>query len=81
MVHNGVRLETERVAKRLLKMVERSFLQRGDDRLKVTISAGVTQARSADTMESLYQRADSLLYRKRPKLTALTSALIVFVVS
>ena len=65
VVHNAVRLETERVAKRLLKMVERSFLQRGDDRLKVTISAGVTQARPADTMESLYQRADNLLYRAK----------------
>ena len=65
VVHNAVRLETERVAKRLLKMVERSFLQRGEERLRVTISAGGTQTRPADTMESLYQRADSLLYRAK----------------
>lgn len=65
VVHTAVRLETERVAKRLLKMVERSFLQRGEERLKVTISAGVTQARPADTRESLYQRADQLLYEAK----------------
>jgi len=55
----------ESAAKRLLTMVERSFLQRGNERLSVTISAGVTPARPADTMESLYQRADSQLHQAK----------------
>lgn len=65
VAHNAVIGETERVAKRLLTMVERSFLQRGEARLKATISEGVTQARPADTMESLYRRADGLLYQAK----------------
>lgn len=65
VVRNAANGDAEMVATRLLTMVSKSFLVRGESRLTVSLSAGVTQARPADTMESLYQRADSLLYRAK----------------
>ncbi len=65
VIHSAAAGGSESAARRLLTMVERSFLQRGEERLSVTVSAGATQARPADTMESLYQRADRLLYQAK----------------
>ena len=65
VVHNAVASESEKVAHRLLTMVKKSFLARPGGRLSATISAGVVQARPADTVESLFRRADSLLYESK----------------
>jgi len=48
-----------------LLLAARSNLDMAGVRLAVTLSAGVTQARPGDTQNSLYQRADQLLYEAK----------------
>ncbi len=50
------------VAEKLRYMVEKSFLMHGNEQLNVTITLGATHVRSGDTLESLVNRADRLMY-------------------
>ncbi|QQE12874.1 sensor domain-containing diguanylate cyclase [Planctomycetota bacterium] len=52
-------------AERVRALVSQSFILHDDDRLVVTISAGVTMARQNDSTETLINRADSLLYQSK----------------
>jgi len=65
VVHNAAIGVAQRVAARLLLLAARSNLDMAGVRLAVTLSAGVTQARPGDTQNSLYQRADQLLYEAK----------------
>jgi PleD family two-component response regulator len=42
-----------------------TWLTMPDRSIKVTISLGITLVRSQDTVETLIQRADALLYRSK----------------
>ncbi len=53
------------MGQRLRKLVEKSFLLVGEERLRVTISIGATMALPGDTIQSLLQRADLLMYQSK----------------
>jgi diguanylate cyclase (GGDEF)-like protein/PAS domain S-box-containing protein len=53
------------MGQRLRKLVEKSFLLVGEERLRVTISIGATMALPGDTLQSLLQRADMLMYQSK----------------
>lgn len=50
------------VVRRLLRMVERSYVEVPGTPIHVTASAGVTTVRLGDTVHSLVERADRMLY-------------------
>jgi diguanylate cyclase (GGDEF)-like protein/PAS domain S-box-containing protein len=52
----------EQTGQRLRKLVEKSFLMVDGKRLGVTISIGATMATKTDTIATLIQRADELMY-------------------
>lgn len=49
-------------AERLRRFIEKSFLMVGDEQLAVTASLGATLAQVDDTLESIVERADRLMY-------------------
>jgi diguanylate cyclase (GGDEF)-like protein/PAS domain S-box-containing protein len=57
--------DLERLGNRVLNLVENSYLVHDDKTLKVTISVGATLAVENDTMETLIQRADMLMYQSK----------------
>lgn len=52
-------------AERMRLLVERNYLVRDGRQLQVTISIGATVVRPGDTIETLVNRADSLLYESK----------------
>lgn len=57
--------DLKQIAQRLRRLVEKSFLMVEGERLHVTISLGATLAHENDTLASLMQRADMLMYRSK----------------
>jgi diguanylate cyclase (GGDEF)-like protein/PAS domain S-box-containing protein len=55
------------VANRLRMLVENSILEEGKNKIQVTISLGATLAKPKETMETLFKRADELLYQSKTK--------------
>jgi diguanylate cyclase (GGDEF)-like protein/PAS domain S-box-containing protein len=53
------------VAQRLRRLVEHSWIQVNEDKIRVTLSMGASMARLGDTMQSIIHRADILLYRSK----------------
>ena len=53
------------MGQRLRKLVEKSFVVADGKRLQVTISIGATQAMRTDSITSLVQRADALMYQSK----------------
>ncbi len=53
---------TEKLAAKLRRLVEKSFLSTKSTFVSATMTFGVTQARREDTLESLMERADRLMY-------------------
>jgi diguanylate cyclase (GGDEF)-like protein/PAS domain S-box-containing protein len=53
------------IAERYRIIIEKSQVNIGDSRVNVTISIGATLARTEETLESLIERADSLMYRSK----------------
>jgi diguanylate cyclase (GGDEF)-like protein/PAS domain S-box-containing protein len=51
------------VAEKLRAMVENSFLMHKEEAISVTITMGATQVRPGDTIETLVDRADRLMYK------------------
>ena len=54
-----------RVCDKLRVMVEQSSISRDHQSVKVTVSIGATIAREDDTIDTLMQRADRLMYRSK----------------
>lgn len=54
-------------AERIRKMVQSSFITLGGRRLSVSVSLGATLIRKQDTMESVIERADSLMYMSKAR--------------
>ena len=57
--------DLERLGNRVRNLVENSYLIHNDKTLKVTISVGATLAAENDTIETLMERADMLMYRSK----------------
>ena len=57
--------DAHRLAERSLEAVRRLEVDLGDDALKLTTSAGVTELRSEDSPQSVVARADQGLYRAK----------------
>lgn len=52
----------ERAAERVRMLVENSWIQKGDDQVRVTVSIGATMVTTADTAAEALDRADRLMY-------------------
>ncbi|GAB4492708.1 MAG: GGDEF domain-containing protein [Anaerolineales bacterium] len=57
--------QTRSVAEKLRALIERSYLMISEVPLRVTVSIGATLLRSDDTLESVIQRADALMYQSK----------------
>ena len=53
------------IANRFRLLVENSSLSVGDENIRVSVSVGATVARLDDTVETLLQRADQLMYKSK----------------
>lgn len=53
------------VAERIRSLVEKSHVRESNRTLQVTVSVGATLYRKGDTADSIFKRADSLLYRSK----------------
>ena len=65
LFHNSTAAGGERIARRLSVLVQRSFVMWDGHRVAVTVSGGVAQARPHETVDSLLDRADRLLYQAK----------------
>lgn len=65
VLHNITVAGGESLARRLSVLIQRSFVIWGENRISVTVSGGLVHARPYDTLETLYQRADGLLYQAK----------------
>jgi diguanylate cyclase (GGDEF)-like protein/PAS domain S-box-containing protein len=57
--------DLKQMGQRLRKLVEKSFLLQDEIKLQITISVGATLATESDSIASLIQRADSLMYQSK----------------
>jgi len=62
---NISRRQMPRIADRFRHLVEQSSFRLDDRQLRVTVSVGATMSHLDDTVESLVQRADTLMYRSK----------------
>ena len=53
------------VAEKLRQLIEQSGVEGNDRNLKVTVSIGASMVRPGDTLQSLIQRADELMYKSK----------------
>ncbi len=53
------------ISERIRVLIEHSFLMAGDNRLNVTISIGATMSQADDTVETIVERADRLMYKSK----------------
>ena len=55
----------EAAAERVRMLVDNSWIQRGANQVRVTVSVGATMATAVDTAEGLVERADRLMYASK----------------
>ena len=65
IVRNVTAANLRHMGQRLRKLVEKSFLLVDGQNLRVTISLGATMALQDDSLQSLLQRADALMYQSK----------------
>jgi diguanylate cyclase (GGDEF)-like protein/PAS domain S-box-containing protein len=65
VVVNATEDDLRAVAERCRRLVERSELETGSGRVRVTVSTGGSMAQAGDTAEALMERADQLMYRAK----------------
>ncbi len=65
IIRNIRQEDLEHLGNRLRKLVANTHFPHGMEKLKVTVSMGATLVDDDDTMESIFKRADSLLYRSK----------------
>ncbi len=53
------------LADRLRILIQKSFIEHENSKVQVTISAGLTMIRTEDTIESIVNRADDLMYQSK----------------
>ncbi len=65
VVRNVSPANLKHMGQRLRRLVEKSFLLEAGGKLRVTISIGATMALHDDSLHSLLQRADTLMYQSK----------------
>ncbi len=65
LVHNLDRAGLAKVAEKLRQVVAETGVPEKDTELRVTVSVGASLARAGDTLESLLERADRLMYESK----------------
>lgn len=65
IIRNITGLDLENLGNRLRLLVEASYLAHDSEKLHVTISIGATLVKEGDTIATLINRADSLLYQSK----------------
>lgn len=65
IVRNVASADLKQMGQRLRKLVEKSFLLIDKTRLQVTISIGAALATDTDSISTLIQRADALMYQSK----------------
>lgn len=65
IVRNITGRDLEHLGNRLRLLVESSYLAHGEEKLNVTISLGATLFKEGDTVDTLIERADRLLYQSK----------------
>lgn len=65
ILRNIATQDIAKVGNRMRILVENSYLSEGDKKLQVTISMGVTMVEDSDTVETIFKRADKLLYKSK----------------
>jgi len=65
IIRNVSSEELAQVGERLRLLIEHSYVMQGPERIQVTISAGATTVREADTIDALVKRTDALLYQSK----------------
>lgn len=65
IIRNITATDLEQIGSRLLHLVQESFVTNGQERVKVTLSIGATIVTKSDTIATLVQRADGLMYQSK----------------
>jgi diguanylate cyclase (GGDEF)-like protein/PAS domain S-box-containing protein len=65
IIRNVNTANLKHMGQRLRRLVEKSFVFVDGEKLKVTISIGATMAVENDTVHTLFQRADGLMYQSK----------------
>ena len=65
IVRNVSFANLKHMGQRLRKLVEKSFLLEAGENLRVTVSIGATMALKGDSIPTLLQRADALMYQSK----------------
>ena len=65
IIRNMTRQQLEAMGNRLRILVESSYIQSGNEKLRVSMSIGATLVRDDDDREALLKRADTLLYESK----------------
>jgi len=65
IIKNITGKELKDLGERLRHLIAESFLFLGNERLQVTVSVGATLATDRDSIDSLLQRSDRLMYRSK----------------
>jgi diguanylate cyclase (GGDEF)-like protein len=65
IIRNATEKTLRSVANRCRTLIEDSVLAVDENQIRVTVSIGATLARQEDTMETLLQRADQLMYQSK----------------
>ena len=65
IIRNATEKTLRSVANRCRTLIEEASLSIGDTEIRATVSIGATLARPDDTMESLLERADQLMYQSK----------------
>ena len=65
IVRNVSSANLKHMGQRLRKLVEKSFLLEAGENLRVTVSIGATMALKGDSIPTLLQRADALMYQSK----------------
>jgi len=65
IIRNTSHRELEHIGNRLRLLVENSYISHENEKLRVTISIGATLVTNDDTIESIFKRADKLLYQSK----------------
>jgi diguanylate cyclase (GGDEF)-like protein/PAS domain S-box-containing protein len=65
IIRNATEKTLRSVANRCRTLIEDSVLAIDENQIRVTVSIGATLARQEDTMETLLQRADELMYQSK----------------
>ena len=65
LIRNADEPALERVGNRMRELIARSYLLHDGEPLQVTVSVGATVARPDDSLTTLVERADKLMYRSK----------------